>query len=263
MYGEGDLAESPIFQGGYCNFGYWYEPPAILTIQIRVEASRALYRYLLDALCLGARRFDEVIEIGAGRGHGARLALDEFAVQRLTAIDQSPHQVARLCGLQSDLVAAGKLRAMTGSASALPLESAAFDALYSVEALQHIVEKSVFLTEARRVLRPGGRLALTTFFLSDTIHADTVRGMLPTVANGITRLCTLDALMHDLEQEEFGNAQVQTIGAHVFPGFDRWLAWIGTQGGEAHAWGRNWLRCYDAGLIDYHLVVATKREHHA
>jgi len=44
----------------------------------------------------------------------------------------------------------------------LPLEDGAFDLVLCAETIEHVRDVQLFLSEARRVLRPGGTLALTT-----------------------------------------------------------------------------------------------------
>jgi ubiquinone/menaquinone biosynthesis C-methylase UbiE len=44
----------------------------------------------------------------------------------------------------------------------LPLEDNAFDLVLCAETIEHVRDVQLFLSEARRVLRPGGELALTT-----------------------------------------------------------------------------------------------------
>ena len=44
----------------------------------------------------------------------------------------------------------------------LPLPDASFDLVLCVDTLEHVRDVQLLLSEARRVLRPGGRLALTT-----------------------------------------------------------------------------------------------------
>ena len=44
----------------------------------------------------------------------------------------------------------------------LPFSDGAFDAVYCKQVLEHVRDVQLFLSEVRRVLRPGGGLALTT-----------------------------------------------------------------------------------------------------
>ena len=44
----------------------------------------------------------------------------------------------------------------------LPLEDASFDAVLSTQVLEHVADPALYLSECARVLRPGGRLLLST-----------------------------------------------------------------------------------------------------
>jgi hypothetical protein len=46
----------------------------------------------------------------------------------------------------------------------------------------------------------------------------------------------------------------ESIGERVWHGFDAWMAQTEFKG----SWGRNWLKAYHRGLIDYFLVTAAK-----
>ena len=260
MYGEGDLADTPPFEGGYCNFGYWESVPDVISPESRAETSRALYRQILNELLPADRdrRGERLVEIGVGRGHGARLALEEYGAASVAGVDASPMQIERVRRFQHDLVERGRLDARVGTAEAMPLETAAFDALYSVEVLQHFQSIAAFAREAARVLAPHGRLALTTFFLRHEAHFGAVAQRIPTIARQITRITPIDALERQLRGVGFSRIHIASIGAHVFPGFDRWLETLGDAAGERDGWGRNWLRCFDAGWIDYYTVFAAR-----
>lgn len=49
----------------------------------------------------------------------------------------------------------------------LPLPDASVDAILCNQVLEHVFEPTIFLTELRRVLRPGGRVLLTVPFVWD------------------------------------------------------------------------------------------------
>lgn len=86
----------------------------------------------------------------AGNGH------------RVTAVDRVlPGRLDRLHDVRVHY-AAGDLRM-------LPFAGSAFDAVFCISVLEHLLEAQipVALREMRRVLRPGGRLLLTTDFYED------------------------------------------------------------------------------------------------
>jgi SAM-dependent methyltransferase len=55
--------------------------------------------------------------------------------------------------------------AVVGDAHSLPFVTGAFDLIISTEVLEHALEPQRMIDEIRRVLRPGGRVLLTTRFI--------------------------------------------------------------------------------------------------
>ena len=133
---------------------------------------------------------------------------------------------ARILGLDTSF---GMLRearrigceCINADAQALPLLDACVDRVMANHMLFHVADKLRALGEMRRVLRPGGRVVLTTNgaeFLPrlEELHARAAReaGYIPEV--GATHGFTLDDL--DLVQRVFPNAQRQVLrGALVCP----------------------------------------------
>ena len=109
-------------------------------------------RAILDALALGPG--DRLLELGCGGGLLLRDALASGAVA--TGLDHS-----------EDMVALARLRApgaevVLGSADALPFPGAAFSAAAMSIVLMFLHDPVAALRECRRVLEPGGRLAVYT-----------------------------------------------------------------------------------------------------
>ena len=108
----------------------------------------------------------ELVEFVAGLGHveaaldlgcgDARLTGTLDAVE-LTAADVSDVALARA----SARLPNARLVAVEPDAP-LPLADSAFDLVLCAETIEHVRDVQLLLSEARRVLRPGGRLALTT-----------------------------------------------------------------------------------------------------
>jgi SAM-dependent methyltransferase len=94
-----------------------------------------------------------VLDLGGGDGRlAAGLASDDVTVadSSAVALGRARRRVpeARLVRVEPD--------------AALPLEDSAFDLILCVDVLEHVHDVQLLLSEARRVLRPGGRLALAT-----------------------------------------------------------------------------------------------------
>ena len=95
-----------------------------------------------------------VLDLAAGTGKLTGALLD--AGLRVTAVEP-------LDGMRAQLEAAfPDVRALTGSAEAIPLEDASVDLVWCSEVLEHVPDTAGLLSEARRVLRTGGRLLVTT-----------------------------------------------------------------------------------------------------
>lgn len=92
----------------------------------------------------------ELVDVGGGTGSYA-LALREEAWDPLV-IDLNAAMLAR--------AKAKGLRTLQGDAAELPLPDSSADAAMLVSMLHHVPDWRAALREARRVLRPGGRLAL-------------------------------------------------------------------------------------------------------
>lgn len=132
---------------------------------------------------------ERVLDMGAGAGHTS-LAIAPH-VASVIGVDVTPQMV----GVATQLAAerrVGNVTFQLGDASALNFPDAAFDAVTSRVSAHHYAEPTRALTEAYRVLKPGGQLflidtvapedpALDTFFncfevLRDASHVRNWRG---------------------------------------------------------------------------------------
>lgn len=96
---------------------------------------------------------DQILEIGSGLG---LLAAEVAALAprgRITGLEYSADQLARAPrGIPN-------LTFIQGDAHALPFPDSSFDLVYCRYLLEHVADPVRVLSQARRVLRPGGRFA--------------------------------------------------------------------------------------------------------
>lgn len=255
MYGENDLSSCSLFAGSYINFGFWKHLScgATVSIEQRIKSQADMYRAAL--IHLGLQAGDRVLEVGCGVGVGGALALTEFEPLEVHGVDISPAQVARANQVNAELLQRqpGKLVFQEGSALALPYPDGSFDRVFSIEAAQHFENLVGFVREAYRVLKPGGSLAVATFFTPREGVVGELTQLIETVQNGIDVVVPVGSFHRDLIREGFSRAEVESIGKYVWYGFDAWMS----QTEFKQSWGRNWLRAYEQGLIDYYIVTAT------
>jgi 2-polyprenyl-3-methyl-5-hydroxy-6-metoxy-1,4-benzoquinol methylase len=108
-------------------------------------------RFLLDSLSPGQR----VLDLGCGDGELAARAADAGAEVVAVDVAQIPIDRARARHPSLDL------RLIDGEGQ-WDLPDASFDAVWAGEVIEHVADTAGWLSEVRRVLRPGGLLLLTT-----------------------------------------------------------------------------------------------------
>jgi ubiquinone/menaquinone biosynthesis C-methylase UbiE len=150
------------------NCGYLAGAP-VVRLDARQAAERhgyELYAQLVAGTPLASR---DVLELGAGRGGGARFLHSTRAPRRLVALDYTPGTV-RWCRRH---FSAPGLEFVSGDAMNPPFPPATFDVLVAVEVTHCLADKARFLGAAARILRPGGRLLIADFFYRrpDAMHA--------------------------------------------------------------------------------------------
>ncbi|HYP48605.1 MAG TPA: methyltransferase domain-containing protein, partial [Thermoleophilaceae bacterium] len=112
---------------------------------IALELSAFLERHY------GSRQGEAVLDLGAGTKPYAALYEPYFGSSTSVDVDYSPHDTRAVDTL--------------ASADALPFGDGSFDCVVCTEVLEHCRRPQVVLGEIFRVLRPGGRLFLSTPFL--------------------------------------------------------------------------------------------------
>ena len=111
------------------------------------------HRYLLAReFCRGK----DVLDVAAGEGYGTALIAQVARYAIGIEIDAATVEAA------SQEFQRPNLAYQQGDARALPLPDDSVDVAVSFETLEHLAEQDVFLSELRRVLRPGGLLIIST-----------------------------------------------------------------------------------------------------
>lgn len=100
-----------------------------------------------------------VLDVGCGFGLTC-ITLAALGAREVHGIDAFGKMIDTIKAYLPDVVGGDRVHVRTGEADALPYESDSFDLVFTMEAMSHFIRPYEFLTEACRVLRPGGLLVV-------------------------------------------------------------------------------------------------------
>jgi len=136
----------------------WHQNVASETAQADRPWHDLIFRHLRPEDLSGRR----VLEIGCGRGELAcRLASMPDGPRQLVAADFAQSAVY-LGRKRADVARTSRLSWVVASMQDIAIRGEQFDTIISCETIEHVPDPQRAMNELRRVLRPGGRLLLTT-----------------------------------------------------------------------------------------------------
>ncbi|GGX97112.1 SAM-dependent methyltransferase [Streptomyces hiroshimensis] len=152
------------------------------------DASRRTVERVADRLDGSLGPGSAVIDLGSGYGGTARRLAERFGC-RVVALNLSAAQNERHRAVNAERGLAGRVEVVTGSFHDIPFPDGHFDAVCSLEAFCHSTDRPKVLSEAVRVLKPGGALAFTDIMASEGTPAEVLH---PAVSRlGVDALATV------------------------------------------------------------------------
>jgi ubiquinone/menaquinone biosynthesis C-methylase UbiE len=103
---------------------------------------------------------EEVLEVGFGPGVAIALLASKATDGRVAGIDVSKEMVEQATARNAAAIRAGAVDLRHGTVERMPFEDEAFDLALAINSMQAWPDADAGLREIRRVLRPGGRVAL-------------------------------------------------------------------------------------------------------
>ncbi|MBI4612227.1 MAG: methyltransferase domain-containing protein [Planctomycetes bacterium] len=139
-------------KGHYLNLGYWKDAATV------DEACEAMAGLLAEKAELQAS--DHVVDVGFGFADQDLYWMRTRSPARIVGLNITRSQVELARQRVAGEGLSDRIELLAGSATSMPLPSAAFDKVLGLESAFHFDTREDFFAEALRVLRPGGRLAL-------------------------------------------------------------------------------------------------------
>ena len=115
---------------------------------------------------LACIRLGQVLELGCGTGD-----LSPFLMERAsgyTGVDISEAMIERARANYGRQIGTGRARFEVGDCERLQFGDASFEMVVAVALIEYLPDPSKALDEMRRVLKPGGRLAISTWQVAQT-----------------------------------------------------------------------------------------------
>ncbi|MGW1074394.1 SAM-dependent methyltransferase [Streptomyces sp. NPDC002537] len=184
------------------------------------DASRRTVERLAD-------RFDgvlgpgaTVLDLGSGYGGTARHLARRFGC-RVIALNLSEAQNERHRALNAERCPAARIEVVTGSFHAVPYPDGHVDAVCSLEALCHSDDRARALSEAARVLRPGGALAFTDIMAAEDASPESLH---PAVSRlGVDALATASFYLRQLAELSLEAVEFDDRSDQLITHYDRLL----------------------------------------
>jgi SAM-dependent methyltransferase len=128
---------------GISHENYWFRRHEIVYQWVRSQLAE-----------LSAAGAPDVLDAGCGEGYGAEMLRTHAAT--LAALDYDPTTVAHVRRSYPGIFV------VRGNLVQLPYAGRVFDAVVSLQTIEHLWDQGAFVAECARVVRPGGRVLLAT-----------------------------------------------------------------------------------------------------
>ena len=156
----------------------------------------------------GVRAMTRVLDVCAGLGGPARFLASRRGCH-VVGIELHAGRAASAARLTRDVGLRSRVAVVRGDAVALPFRPHAFDVCVSQEGLLHIANKAAVLSECRRVLVSGGRLAFTDWIAHPRLTDGERERLHQWMA--ATTVQTLDSYRALIGRAGFGSVEAEDI----------------------------------------------------
>jgi len=149
--------------GTHVHWGYWPDPStADGSVSDFAAAAQRLSECVYEAAEI--QDGDRVLDAGCGFGGTTSCLNQRYHDLHITGLNIDRRQLDRAESLVTP-TNDNKIDWVCGNACALPFPDNSFDRVLAVECIFHFPSREQFLREVKRVLKPGGTLALSDFIL--------------------------------------------------------------------------------------------------
>jgi cyclopropane fatty-acyl-phospholipid synthase-like methyltransferase len=197
------------------HFGYWDERTRSHDESL-VNMNRLLARHI------GIQPGQRVLDAGCGVGGSSLWLARNYGVS-VVGITPVASQIARARAFARREQLQGRVRFAQEDYTRTNFPDGSFDAIWAIESVCHAPDKRLFLREARRLLKPGGRLGIVEYMRFTRPYAAADEALLASWLSGwaIPDIATRDEWQRWTGEEGFADVAIEDIAAGVEPSLRR------------------------------------------
>jgi ubiquinone/menaquinone biosynthesis C-methylase UbiE len=213
---SGGVENFADWHNGYLNFGLWENG-----IADYIKAAENLVHRM--GSILGLNETSKLLDVAPGMGTQDIYLLKNFAPLSIDGLDVTWKHIEHGRRRSREAAAEDRVRFHHGTAIHLPFPDESFTHVLSIEGPEHFDTREKFLHEAKRVLQPGGVIAMADFIVKNQPR----NAFEKLVAEAARRLWQVpranvysgEVYSEKMREAGFANVEIDEIGASVIPGY--------------------------------------------
>jgi len=213
---SGGVENFSDWHNGYLNFGLWENGN-----KDYVKAAENLV-YRMGSI-LGLNTTSKLLDVAPGMGTQDIYLLEKFGPESIDGLDVTWKHIEHGRRRSREAGAEDRVRFHHGTAVELPFPDNSFTHVLSIEGPEHFDTREKFLHEARRVLRPGGVIAMADFIVKNR-PTNPFEKLVAEAARKLWQVPRANVYSGEVYREKmeaagFDKVEISEIGAAVIPGY--------------------------------------------
>jgi len=213
---SGGVENFADWHNGYLNFGLWENG-----IADYIKAAENLVHRM--GSILGLNETSKLLDVAPGMGTQDIYLLNNFAPQSIDGLDVTWKHIEHGRRRSREAGAEDRVRFHHGTAIELPFPDGSFTHVLSIEGPEHFDTREKFLHEARRVLQPGGIIAMADFIVKNPPR-NPIEKLVAEAARKLwqvprANVYSVEVYQQKMQAAGFEKVEIEEIGASVIPGY--------------------------------------------